>query len=165
MRKVVAIAVFCAALAACLISVPTFSLAQQPQTPPAIQVQLTGEVRRGEEMVSVETVSVLPGELLVWQLQVRNASDRNLRNVSTDGLVPRGTAFVAGSARADGAALLYSIDGGRTFSPQPMVRVIENGVERERPADPATYTNIRFVWSGSHPAGATRLARYQTRVR
>jgi hypothetical protein len=64
--------------------------------------------------------------------------------------VPQGLWYVLESATASAptVAITYSIDGGRTYSPQPMIEVVENGERRSVPAPARMYTHVRWTVAG-----------------
>ena len=155
-----AVATFTSAAPAPLRNPPATPAAQEPVT-----ATLAGEVARDGNAVSTDNVRVQPGEVITWKLALKNNSRQPKSDLKADSPVPQGTEFVPGSVSADGANVLYSIDGGRTFSERPMVRVVKNGLPRDIPAAPSIYTTVRFVWDGSLPPGEARHAAYKTRVR
>lgn len=136
----------------------------QAQRQPVVAT-LTGEVERDGKSISAEDVRVQPGEIITYRVAVSNVSSTPKSNLHIDGPVPQGTQFVGNSVDAGGARVLYSIDGGRTFSERPTVKKVVGGVERDVPAPASDFTTVRFVWDGSLSPGQVRNASYRTRVR
>ena len=84
----------------------------------------------------------------------------------TVGHIPRGTEFVPGSAKADGAKTVFSIDGGKSFSPQPMIEEKQADESTKRvPAPSAMYTEIRYEWADPLSQGSKLSASYKVRVK
>ena len=140
---------------------------------PEVNVQLSGAVERDSRLMSLDKSTVVnPGEILDWTMTSENQgtapNDGNASALEykTVGHIPRGTEFVAGSAKADGAKALYSIDGGKSFSAQPMIEVkqVDGNVKRV-PAPVSMYTEIRYEWSDPLAQGGKLSASYKVRVK
>jgi uncharacterized repeat protein (TIGR01451 family) len=109
---------------------------------------------------------VNPGEILDWNLMSENSGNAPALNYKAVGHIPRGTEFVAGSAKADGAATVYSIDGGKSYSPQPTIEEKQADGSVKRVAAPiAMYTDIRYEWADPLAQGGKLSASYKVRVK
>jgi uncharacterized repeat protein (TIGR01451 family) len=135
---------------------------------PEIKVTLSGAVARGDERVALDRAgAVHPGEVLDWKVTSANEGDGAARDYKTIAHVPAGTSLVAGSATAEyGAQVTYSIDGGKTFSAQPLIEEKQADGTVKRVAAPVSmYTELRYEWSDPLAAGATLNASYKVRVK
>ena len=134
---------------------------------PEVNVQLSGAVERDSKLMSLEKSTVVnPGEILDWNIAAENDGNASALEYKTVGHIPRGTEFVAGSAKADGAKALYSIDGGKSFSAQPMIEVKQgDGSVKRVPAPVSMYTEIRYEWSDPLAQGGKLSASYKVRVK
>ena len=135
---------------------------------PEVKVELTGSVERGGARLALDKVeNVKPGEILDWQIVSANDGAAEARNYKTVGHVPAGTAFVAGSAAGEqGSTVTYSIDGGKTFSTQPLVEERQaDGTVKKVPAPVSMYTEVRYEWSDALAAGGKLSASYKVRVK
>ncbi|MDT7806506.1 MAG: hypothetical protein QOJ70_319, partial [Acidobacteriota bacterium] len=110
---------------------------------------------------------VKPGEILDWQIVSSNEGSAAARDYKTVGHIPAGTALVAGSAAAEkGSTVTYSIDGGKTFSTQPVVEERQaDGTVKKVPAPVSMYTEVRYEWSDALAAGGKLSASYRVRVK
>ncbi len=111
--------------------------------------------------------AVVPGDVLEYQLVYRNAGKQALNGIEVTGPVPAKTQFVPGSARPEGAReVLVSIDGGKTFEPEPVKRVrrLPNGREETYVVPPEEYTHLRWRLGGALAAGAEKRFRYRVKV-
>lgn len=108
-----------------------------------------------------------PGDVLRYRLTFTNRSGRPVRRVILDNPIPAGLlfdpAFVRAS-RAD-ARVEYSIDGGRSWSPQPMEDVVVGGSTLRRPAPPERFTNVRWIVEGPVAPQTVVTAEFQAQVR
>lgn len=139
-------------------------LAQRPE----IKVSLAGSVERAGKRVTLDKVEhVRPGEILEWNILSANEGAGAARDYKAVGHIPEGTAFVAGSARAEaGSVVTYSIDGGKTFSTQPVIEEKQpDGTVKRVPAPASMYTEVRYEWSDALAAGGKLSASYQVRVK
>ena len=131
---------------------------------PILQAHLSGSVTREGRTVKLEDAGkVSPGEHINWNITLVNSGDAAASNVQPVGQIPQGTQFVPGSTTGDATSVQYSLDG-KTFSPVPMVSVIEKGVTVQRPASPDQYKAVQFTFA-LVGKGETKYAAYSTRVR
>ena len=135
---------------------------------PEVKVELAGSVERAGQRLSLEKVeNVKPGEVLDWQIVSSNDGSAEARDYKAVGHIPAGTAFVQGSASAEGGSTVtYSIDGGKTFATQPIVEERQaDGTTKQVPAPVSMYTEVRYEWSDALAAGGKLSASYKVRVR
>lgn len=110
--------------------------------------------------------AVRPGDVVRYRLTFTNVAGRQVRGVTLANPLPGSMAFVAGSATAtrQDARVEYSIDGGNTFSAQPMVDVVVDGRTERRPAAPEQYTHVRWTVDGWVAPNATVVAEFDARL-
>ena len=135
---------------------------------PEIKVELAGSVERGGARLALDKVdNVKPGEILDWQIVSSNDGTAAARDYKAVGHIPAGTAFVAGSAAAEsGSSVTFSIDGGKTYSTQPVVEERQpDGSVKKVPAPVSMYTEVRYEWSDALAAGGKLTASYKVRVK
>jgi len=97
-----------------------------------------------------DPATLLPGDVIHYRLRFTNVTDDSIRQVVFKNRLPPGLQYVAGSAAGDRDDLTveYSIDGGGTYSTQPMIEVDINGKRVLRPAPAEMYTHIRWTVGG-----------------
>ena len=135
---------------------------------PEVKINLTGTVERAGQRLALDQVeNVQPGEILEWQIVSSNDGTGAARDYKAVGRIPQGTAFVQGSAAAEaGSVVTYSIDGGKTFSSQPIVEEKQpDGTVKQVPAPASMYTEVRYEWSDALAAGGKITASYKVRVK
>ncbi len=119
-------------------------------------------------MLALDQVDhVKPGEILDWQIVSSNEGTGAARDYKAVGHIPAGTVLVAGSAAAEsGSTVTYSIDGGKTFSTQPIIEQKQPDGTVKRVAAPVSmYTQVRYEWAEPFAAGRKLAASYKVRVR
>ena len=110
-----------------------------------------------------------PGENIRYVVTASNTSDRTIKKLVVNQPIPKGSVYVLGSAtlpKVEGANLDYSIDGGKTYSEKPTIRVkLENGEIVTRPAPDSMYTHVRWRFGDNFSAKTVANATYQVRIR
>ena len=91
---------------------------------------------------------VEPDQLVEYQLTYVNKSASNVDGLTVVGPVPEGTTYVSDTANADvQARLLVSIDGGKTFESEPVIRTETKStgevIEKIIPAE--QYTHLKWT--------------------
>jgi uncharacterized repeat protein (TIGR01451 family) len=134
---------------------------------PEMKVNLVGSVERDSKVMTLDkATAVRPGEVLTWTVDAVNVGNAPALEYRAITHIPRGTEYVKGSARAEGASAVYSIDGGKSFSPQPMIEQKQaDGSVQLTPAPLSMYTSIRYEWANPLAQGAKVMASYQVRVK
>ena len=147
----------------CLIAVAALAPSGQAQSRgDALRVQAENETAKANG----RSADALPGDVVRYELRFTNPRTTAVRNVVFDNPVPAGMHYEASSATADraGVAVTYSIDGGRTFSAQPMIEQVVNGERRIVPAPAAMYSHVRWSVGTALAAGAKVTAAFKVRV-
>jgi len=107
----------------------------------------------------------LPGDVIRYTLVFTNLTAEPVKNIEFVDPLPNGLVYVIGSAKADQPVRLeYSIDGGKNYSAQPMIEVVENGKRVEKAAARGLYTHVRWTVLGSLAPGAKVLAEFRAQV-
>lgn len=99
---------------------------------------------RGRETVKlVPADRVVPGDRVIYTLEVRNTGTAVAVAPGFSSPIPEHMRYIAGSAVGPGAEVSYSVDGGRHFdrAENLTVRGAAGGL---RPAVAADYTHIRW---------------------
>lgn len=101
--------------------------------------------------------SVKRGDIIMYTVVAKNNSRCPLKNLVLKQPIPKGTEYVKGSAMAiDGAELLFSIDGGKTFSTKPTVG--------KQVVPETDYNYLRWRFIGKTPANAQIKTTYKLRI-
>jgi uncharacterized repeat protein (TIGR01451 family) len=135
---------------------------------PEIKVALSGTVHRGQADLPLDKAEAVgSGEVVNWSIVSSNVGNAAAHDYKTVGQIPKGTSFVEGSAKADAhVAVTYSIDGGKTFTAQPMIAEKQpDGSMKQVPAPVAMYTQVRYEWADPLAAEGKLTASYQVRVK
>jgi uncharacterized repeat protein (TIGR01451 family) len=135
---------------------------------PEIKVELAAFVERDNALLPVEKANIVKqGETLDWTITSENSGSAAALEYKAVGRIPAGTSFVAGSAKAEGQAkVVYSLDGGKSFSASPTVAEKQaDGSIKQVPAPAGMYTNVRYEWADPLAPGGRVSASYKVRVK
>jgi len=128
-----------------------------------MEVQVTNE--KGEKVTKrVPATKALPGDVLIYIVSYANNGKDAAEKVVITNPVPEHMVYVLGSAAGEGAAAIYSVDGGKTFGPAETLKVqTANGVERA--AQAADYTHIRWTLSRTVKPGEKGVVTFQAKLK
>jgi uncharacterized repeat protein (TIGR01451 family) len=145
---------FTALIAALLLA----SLVSVAQAKPVVTLKLSGllvehQTNGAEQLVPVEKAVLKPGDEVRYVIVASNNGTDSARHLISVGRIPAGTVYEAGSASArDGAQAEFSLDGGKTWSPAPTVKVHTPNGDVVKKADPSTFTAVRWLSAKPLPA-------------
>jgi uncharacterized repeat protein (TIGR01451 family) len=131
-----------------------------------VATELVAEVREnisttpGRELYRFVPARLLEqGQVVYYTLRITNQSTVPLRNVAVVQPVPANTTYLADSASGPGAAVTFSVDGGKTFGPADSLLIESEGARQL--ARTSQYTHIRWQLRNPLAPGATALARFR----
>jgi uncharacterized repeat protein (TIGR01451 family) len=100
---------------------------------------------------------VQPRDILKYTVTARNGN-RPVKNLMLTQPIPKGTTYIKNSATVlRGAELLFSIDGGKTYTARPMID--------KKDAPTSAYTNLRWKFNTLMAANAQVNAAYEVEVK
>ena len=126
-------------------------VAGQPVSPPPRPLAMTGEnLMAGDPRHRDRPGAVMPGDVIRYRLTFTNLRTDSIQKVQFTDPIPTGLQYVTGSATVDreDVAIEFSIDGGATWSAQPMIEELVEGRVVRRPAPVSKYTHVRWSIAG-----------------
>ena len=141
--------------------------AQMPE--PELQVTTTVELAQVQVVYGRTSIRLLPadhvvpGDLLIYTLKVRNAGSDPVARPQFIAPIPLHTSYVADTAVGPGADVMYSVDAGETFDKAQNLRVRGEGGAL-RPATAADYTHIRWTLRRPLKPKSVAYARFRARL-
>jgi uncharacterized repeat protein (TIGR01451 family) len=141
---------------------------QESLGPISVKTDAEVEMRtteNGREVVKLAPADqVVPGDQVIYTLEVRNTAVSPVRSPTVDYAIPEHMVFVADTAVGPGAEVSYSVDGGRTFERPESLRAL--GVDgRPRVALAAEYTHIRWQLKNSLKGNSVAFLRFRAVVK
>jgi uncharacterized repeat protein (TIGR01451 family) len=109
---------------------------------------------------------LMPGDVVRYRLTFTNVTPHAVKSVVFDNPLPAGLRYQGGTAVVDREQVViqYSIDGGKSYSAQPMIEVEVDGKRVQRPAPADMYTHIRWSVQGSVLPGAAVHAEFRAQL-
>lgn len=157
-------------IAALLLTAVALPLAAQKAPVRALQISaenVSAHSARHAASPAGDSLHVLPGDTVRYRLLFTNVSKGAVHGIVLDNPIPAGLRYQPGSAKADrpDVAILFSIDGGATYSASPMVDVDVAGKREQQPAPAEMYTHVRWTVRGDVPKGAQIHAEYDVQAK
>ena len=160
----------CATLSGTLLTLLVAAAAggQVPANPLAIRSIAEVESRShtgGRDTVKLVAADrVVPGDRVIYTLEVRNTGPTALDTPVVTHPVPEHMRYVADSAVGPGAEVTYSVDGGRSFERAENLKV-PGADGRLRRALAADYTDIRWQLKNTLKANSVAFVRFRALVK
>jgi uncharacterized repeat protein (TIGR01451 family) len=160
----------CATLCATLLTLLLAAAAgaQVPDSPLAIrsiaEVESLSHTAGRETVKLVAADRVVPGDRVIYTLEVRNTGPTALDTPIVTHPVPEHMRYVADSAVGPGAEVTYSVDGGRSFERAENLKV-PGADGRLRRAVAADYTDIRWQLKNTLKANSVAFVRFRALVK
>ena len=154
--------------AAAALWLAAFALGQVPGDTLAIrsiaEVEFRSRVAGREVVKLIPADRVVPGDRVIYTLEVRNTGATAVDTPIVTHRVPEHMRYVADSAVGPGAEVSYSVDGGHSFGRAENLQVL--GVDgRPRAAVAADYTDIRWQFKNSLKANSVAFVRFRALVK
>ena len=158
-------------MATAVVSWGTPVAAQQDEGPKALVIEavnlMAGDARHQElSDRGGDAAALYPGDVIHYRLVFTNITDVPVRKIVFNDPLPAGLRYVGESAASDrdDVVIDYSIDGGATYSAQPMIEEIVDGTRVRKPAPPDRYTHIRWRIEGWVQPGAQVTAEFRAKL-
>ena len=112
--------------------------------------------KQGFKLIPIS--KAVSGDIIVYKIAANNISNRPITNLVVNQKIRPGTVYVVNSANAaKGTNLTFSIDGGKTYTPTPLLA--------KKPAPATSYTNVRWAFVGSVSPKSQSDLIYEVQVR
>jgi uncharacterized repeat protein (TIGR01451 family) len=107
---------------------------------------------------------VVPGDQVIYTLEVRNTGAATVATPVVIRPIPEHTRYVADSAVGPGAEVSYSVDGGQSFDRAENL-LVQGADGRQRPAVAADITHIRWQLKHSLKSNSVAFVRFRAVVK
>ncbi|HEY2145775.1 MAG TPA: hypothetical protein VGH12_06880 [Steroidobacteraceae bacterium] len=123
-----------------------------------VELKITEQGRGTTRLAPADRV--VPGDRLIYTLEVRNMAATTLPSPTVTNPVPAHMRYVADSAVGPGTEVSYSVDDGRSFDTPENLQV--KGPNGEvRAAEAGDYTHIRWQFKNSLKANSVAFVRFR----
>jgi uncharacterized repeat protein (TIGR01451 family) len=123
-----------------------------------VELKTTEQGRETTKLMPADRV--VPGDRLIYTLEVRNTAATTLPAPTVDTPVPTHMRYVTDSAAGPGTQVSYSVDGGQSFDVPENLKVAGPNGEL-RAAESADYTHIRWQFKSSLKANSVAFVRFR----
>ena len=123
-----------------------------------VEIKTTEQGREATKLVPADRV--VPGDRLIYTLEVRNTAATTVPAPTVDTPVPAHMRYVADSAVGPATQVSYSVDGGQSFDAPENLKVAGPNGEL-RAAESADYTHIRWQFKHSLKANSVAFLRFR----
>jgi uncharacterized repeat protein (TIGR01451 family) len=160
--------IFFVAFAAYMIVAVSYAEAALPVVLKLSGAVVTKAADGSEKATPLSETFVKPGETIRYELVASNEGDSPIHNLIPAEQFSPNTAYEPGSAMPATAGVQFSLDNlpvrdsHKTWSAKPMVTVHTPNGDVTKPADPATYTAIR--WTSGVSLAPSETAKYSYEV-
>jgi uncharacterized repeat protein (TIGR01451 family) len=141
---------------------------QAPSGPLEIRAVAEVEAKTGnggrEAVKLIPADRVVPGDRVLYTLEVRNTGATPLDAPIVIQPVPEHMRYIADTAIGPGAEVTYSVDGGLTFDRAENLKVTGSD-GNPRPAAAADYTHIRWQLKNSLKVNSMAFVRFRALVK
>jgi uncharacterized repeat protein (TIGR01451 family) len=135
--------------------------AQETLGPLHVRVIAEVELNQGRDTPKlVPADRVVPGDQLIYTLEVRNMGATTLPAPVVTNPVPQHMRYLSDSAAGPGTQVSYSVDGGLHFDRADNLKVLGTNGEL-RAAEAADYTHIRWQFKNSLKANSVAFVRFR----
>ena len=107
---------------------------------------------------------VVPGDRLIYTLEVRNTAPISVPRPVVTYAVPEHMTYLPDTAVGPGTEVTYSVDAGRSFDAPENLRIQEPGGQL-RAAAAADYTHIRWQLKNALKGNSVAFVRFRSRVK
>nr|WP_067295357.1 DUF11 domain-containing protein [Marinobacterium profundum] len=116
-----------------------------------------------KEIKLVKADKVIPGEIVIYTLEVENTSDLSADNVVITDPVPEHMTYMEDLTEAEGVRVLYSVDGGIIYDTPENLQVQGDDGQMVT-AKKSDYTHIKWNFDKAVPAKSETLVRFSAKL-
>lgn len=119
-----------------------------------------------EEIIRVNTseANVVPGDTVILTNYYDNGGDKPADDVVLTNPIPEQMVYLAGSAEGEGSKIEFSVDQGKSWD-RPENLKVKDEEGKERVAEAADYTNIRWTFVESIAKGGAGRVSFKAKVK
>ena len=148
-----------ATLLACALGSQAFAQGNCVEVKSVAEVEQQVVNAKGEKTTKlVPLATATPGTQVTYTTTASNVCKQPVDKIEISNFVPEHMTYVANSAMALGADVVYSLDG-KTFGTADQLTVLDNGVSRKARAD--EYKFFRWAFKSSLAPGAQAAASFR----
>ena len=115
------------------------------------------------KVVLKEAKKVIPGDIVVYKNSIINHTNKKVKDMVLDNVIPKHTLYVDNSAKCQkGCKILFSVDGGKSYNNPEKLMVKEGNSLRH--ALPSDYTNLKWILTSSLEPNSITTVSFKTKL-
>ena len=115
------------------------------------------------KVVLKEAKKVIPGDIVVYKNSIINHTNKKVKDMVLDNVIPKHTVYVDQSAKCQkDCEILFSVDGGKSYD-KPQKLMVKEG-NRVRKALPSDYTNVKWILTSSLEPNSVTDVSFKTKL-
>jgi uncharacterized repeat protein (TIGR01451 family) len=140
---------------------------------PRIILSVKGEkevvqTKDGKKIVQLAPMDTIKsGDVLVYSVTYQNSGKSVAKDVTVINPIPVNTVYIPESAAGKDTKIFFSINGGATYQPAPVMQKIRDSAGKEiiQPAPPELFTHIKWMVQVPVSPNATGMTTFKVRVK
>ncbi len=128
----------------------------------AMKQVITVDDNGKREISFVEPKTVIPGDIILYTIEVENTSDKSASNIVIDNPLPNNSYYRDGTAAGDNTEIQFSVDG-RSYATADKLTVDVDGVTRT--AGAKDYKSIRWIYTRDLQPGEKKSVSFKTEIK
>ena len=117
-----------------------------------------------KEINRVPAKKVAPDGEVIYTTTFKNTLNKPISNIMVTNPIPTNMLYSADSATGANTVITYSVDGGKTYdAPEKLTVAGKDG--KQRPAQAADFTHIRWVYKGDLATGKSSDVGFKAKVK
>ena len=126
----------------------------------------TYKVEGETEVLLPENSEMKPGEIIKYSIRYDNIGDEDAHNVEFKYPISEGMTYEVNSVRGDGCDIMFTIDNGSTYQPEPVKYVVidDNGNDKEMIAEIDQYNGIKWILQKPLRKGSSIVLTFKVKI-
>ena len=127
------------------------------------EVEVTSMKDGKKETTRIAAKKVAPDGEVIYTTTFKNTNNKPISNIIVTNPIPTNMLYSADSATGANTVITYSVNGGKTYdAPEKLTVAGKDG--KQRPAQAADFTHIRWVYKGDLATGKSSDVGFKAKV-
>jgi uncharacterized repeat protein (TIGR01451 family) len=156
---------FCLAVFTAMFSLQSFAKQGQIRLTNKVFKQVITTDKSGNKKIDyVAPELAIPGDVMFYVTTFENISQETVDDIVIRNSIPNNSKFRTGSVEGKDMKVDYSVDKGKSFG-QPEKLFVTDRAGKKWTARPEDYTDIRWIYKKSLPAGEKGTVTFKTMIK
>lgn len=126
------------------------------------------KIKNGKEITEkVPLDKTPPGDIITYTIKYTNDGKSDAKNAFIIDPIPKGTVYIAGSAKGENTDILYSIDGSGSYRKSPITTTVkkDDGSAEQKLVSAEKYTHLKWLFKKSIAPGDSGTVFFKVKVK